>query len=202
MKNETRKTIPARSASLTAEAPRDTPGTGGHMVAARKTAAHKEITHKAAACPAAESVVPAPMTVKEYLSQARRLDLRIGSDMEELHCLQELRGSISASVMGDKVQRSSYPAASFTGSIERIMLLEEKIGREVNTLVALREQMHAVITAVDSAEEQMVLRCRYLRSMTWEEIGAKLNAGRSTVRRWHRSALAHAVLPEEPVRIG
>ena len=141
-------------------------------------------------------------TIKEYLSQARRLDLRISDDMEELRNLRELRENISISAMSAKVQQSISGEAFFTGSIERIILLEEKLSREVSTLVALREQMLAVIAAVDSAEEQMVLRCRYLHNMTWEEISARMHAGRSTVRRWHCLALAHALLPEEPVRIG
>ena len=141
------------------------------------------------------------MTAKEYLHQAYRLDHKINSDIEELRRLREMSGSISSPALGDRVQTSQSYEASFVHSIEKIISLEEKINQEIDTLVDLKEQMRGVIAAVDNTDEQMVLRYRYIHNMTWEDIGDELNADKSTVRRWHGTALTHVVLPENPISI-
>ena len=58
-----------------------------------------------------------------------------------------------------------------------------------------------VIEAVSDPNERMVLRYRYIHNMTWERIGDELHAGETSIRRWHASALAHVVLPENPIII-
>lgn len=141
------------------------------------------------------------MTNKEYLRQAYRLDQKINSDIEEVARLREMAGSISSPVMGDKVQTSRSGNAPFVRSIEKILLLEEKINREIGTLVDLKSQMREVIAAVPDTDERMVLRYRYIHNLTWEQIGNELNADKSTIRRWHGSALTHVVLPEDPIKI-
>jgi DNA-directed RNA polymerase specialized sigma subunit len=141
------------------------------------------------------------MTNKEYLRQAYRLDQKINSDIEEVARLREMAGSISSPVMGDKVQTSRSGDAPFVRSIEKILLLEEKINREIDTLVDLKSQMREVIAAVPDTDERMVLRYRYIHNLTWEQIGNELNADKSTIRRWHGSALTHVVLPADPIKI-
>ena len=141
------------------------------------------------------------MTNKEYLRQAYRLDQKINSDIEEVARLREMAGSISSPVLGDKVQTSRSGDAPFVRSIEKILLLEEKINREIDMLVDLKSQMRDVIAAVPDTDERMVLRYRYIHNLTWEQIGNELNADKSTIRRWHGSALTHVVLPADPIKI-
>ena len=141
------------------------------------------------------------MTAKEYLGQAYRLDQRINSDIEEVARLREMATSINSPVMGDKVQCSRSGDAPFVRSIEKILLQEERINREIDTLVDLKEQMRDVIEAVPNTDERMVLRYRYVHNLTWEQIGAEMNADARTVRRWHGSALLHVILPENPIKI-
>lgn len=141
------------------------------------------------------------MTNKEYLRQAYRLDHKINSDIEEVMRLREMAGSISSPVLGDKVQTSRKGDAPFAHSMEKILRLEEKINREIDLLVDLKSQMRDVIAAVPDTDERMVLRYRYIHNLTWEQIGNELNADKSTIRRWHGMALAHVVLPENPIKI-
>ena len=141
------------------------------------------------------------MTNKEYLRQAYRLDQKINSDIEEVARLREMAGSISSPVLGDKVQTSRNRDGLFVRNMEKILLLEEKINREIDVLVDLKSQMRDVIAAVQDTDERMVLRYRYIHNLTWEQIGNELNADKSTIRRWHGSALAHVVLPENPIKI-
>ena len=141
------------------------------------------------------------MTNKEYLRQAYRLDQKINSDIEEVARLREMAGNISSPVLGDKVQTSRNRDGLFVRNMEKILLLEEKINREIDALVDLKSQMRDVIAAVQDTDERMVLRYRYIHNLTWEQIGNELNADKSTIRRWHGSALTHVALPENPIKI-
>ena len=141
------------------------------------------------------------MTNKEYLRQAYRLDKRINSDIEELARLREMAVSISVPSLGEKIQTSYQGEAPFVRCVEKILILEEKINREIEVMVGLKGQMRDVIAAVPDMDERLVLRYRYIHNMTWEQIGDELNADRTTVYRWHNMALRHVVLPENPVRI-
>ena len=141
------------------------------------------------------------MTAKEYLQQAYRLDLRINSDIEEVSRLREMATSITVPVLGNKVQTSRTGDAPYVRSIEKIMMLEEKINQEIDTLVDLKEQMHDVIDGVTATDERMVLRYRYVLNMTWEQIANEMHADARTIRRWHGSALLHMKMPKNPVKI-
>ena len=142
------------------------------------------------------------MTTKEYLHQAYRLDHKINSDIEELSMLREMSSSVSSPQLGERVQTSKNTDAPFLKCINKILELEEKINQEIDLLIDLKTEIRGVIEKVDNTDEQMVLRYRYIHNMTWEEIGDELNADSSTVRRWHNKALAHVVLPKNPIFIG
>lgn len=141
------------------------------------------------------------MDAKEYLRQAYRLDQKIRSDMIEVARLREMSMSISAPSLGEKVQTGRQSDAPYTRCVEKMLALEEKIDEEMGILVSLKEQMRGVIAAVPDADEQMVLRFRYIHNMTWERIGNEMNANARTVRRWHGAALLHVSLPKNPIKI-
>ena len=141
------------------------------------------------------------MKTKEYLRQAYRLNQIINSEIEEVAMVREMACSITSPVLGEKVQISHSGDPPFMRSMEKILMLEENINREIGELVDLKSQMRDVIAAVPDTDERMVLRYRYIHNMTWEQIGSELNADKSTVRRWHGNALAHVVLPDNPIKI-
>ena len=137
------------------------------------------------------------MTNREYFEQAIWLDRKINSLIREEERLRELTMGISALTHGNRVQTSRPHEASFVRGLEKIMALEERINREIDALVDLKAELREVIDAVPCEEEQMVLRCRYLCCMSWEEVSKALGVNPRTVRRWHASALEHTVQPEK-----
>lgn len=141
------------------------------------------------------------MKVKEYLRQAYRLDHRINSDLEEMAKLRSMSLSVSSANWGERVSFTKSNEPSFVRCLERIMALDDKINTEIDILVALKEQIRDVIDKVADADERMVLRYRYIHNYTWEQIGDELNADRTTVYRWHNTALCHVTLPENPIKI-
>lgn len=142
------------------------------------------------------------MNKKEYLRQAYLLDKRIKADMDEVVRLRELATSVS-SLRYDReyVQTTRSIEAPFVKALIRVMDLEAKINMEITLFISLKEQILEVISKLESVDEQMILRYRYMSNMTWEDIGNELHAGVRTVIRWHGNALEHLVFPENPIRI-
>jgi DNA-directed RNA polymerase specialized sigma subunit len=142
------------------------------------------------------------MTPKQYLSQAVRLDLTIASalrDAEELRCMSQ---SISAIRYDrERVQTSPSKEAPFVKTLERLCESEDRIESELDTLSALKEQIREAIETVPNANERIVLKCRYVHNMSWDEIGKEMNADRTTLWRWHGNALRHMTMPEDPITI-
>ena len=137
------------------------------------------------------------MTNREYFEQAIWLDRKINSLIRESERLREMTVGITAPVQGNRVQTSRAREAPFVRVLEKLMALEETINREIDALVDLKAELREVIDAVACEEEQMVLRCRYLCCMSWEEVSKALGVNPRTVRRWHASALEHTVQPEK-----
>ena len=141
------------------------------------------------------------MTPKEYLRQAYRLDHRINSDIAEMERLQEMVGTVSSPSLEEHYNPNRPTEAPFIRRLEKVWELQDKINREIDWFIDLKAQMRDVIATVSDADEQMVLRYRYIHNMTWEQIGDELHADRTTVFRWHNAALKHITLPEEPITI-
>lgn len=141
------------------------------------------------------------MTAKEYLSQAYRLDQRINSNIAEVDRLRQMSLSVSSPGLNEKVAVSRSQDPPFVRYVHRIIELENRINAEIDIFVSLKEQIREVIDGVQNKDEQMVLRYRYIHNMTWEQIGNKLDADRTTVYRWHVTALRHVKLPPDPIKI-
>ena len=141
------------------------------------------------------------MTAKEYLRQAYRLDQRINSDIAEIERLREISTSISSPDFKEHYNPNRPTEAPFVKTLEKVLQMEEKVNAEIDRLVELKEQIGTVFSTVADTDERMVLRYRYIHNMTWEQIGDKLYADRTTVYRWHNSAVRHLVLPDNPIII-
>ena len=141
------------------------------------------------------------MTVKEYLRQAYRLDHRIDLDIAEMERLREMACSIGAPGFEEHYDPNHPTEAPFIRALEKVWKLEERINAEIDRLVDLKAQMRGVIEAVSDPDERMVLRYRYIHNMTWEKIGDVLHADRTTVYRWHNTAIRHVILPDDPIQI-
>lgn len=137
------------------------------------------------------------MTVKEYLSQARRLDQMINSNIEEAAKLREMAVSLQCPSLEPNYNATRSTDAPFVRPLEKVLELEEQINAEVDALVELKAQIHLAINSVEDPEERMILRYRYLESYSWSQTGKALTMAPSTARRLHDIALSHVSIPEE-----
>ena len=141
------------------------------------------------------------MTAKEYLEQAYWLDLKINDDLRQVENLRKLVVSISSPGLGEKVVSSGTTEPSFVRVMEKILLLEDKINNEVDTLVDLKEQISLVIGMLENPNEQLVLQGRYVLQKSWRTLATDLHADPKTIRKWHATGIKNIILPANPISI-
>lgn len=138
------------------------------------------------------------MTPKQYLMQAKRLDALIDARLREIDYWRDMSTSISGPRFDGMPHSPNRPAdANFVHCLEKVSEIQADVERKVSRLIALRDEIGRRIDMVDSPEEQLVLRYRYVDNCTWEEIGTMMNVSERTVFRIHGSALQHFPMPDE-----
>lgn len=80
--------------------------------------------------------------------------------------------------------------------IEKIWDYEQRIDAQINRLIDLRSEINAAIESMENPEERLLLKYRYLKNESWEDISYDLNVSYRTVHRIHASALNNFVVPE------
>ena len=142
------------------------------------------------------------MTAQEYLSQGNLLEQRIACDMQRLEMARELVNSIRSSCTdGVRVCTSRPREAPFVRAMERAETIKRRIAAELDLLLALKQQMEFVISAVPGEEFRLILVFRYLEHKSFPEIAELMNISRNTVRARHDRALSRLVLPDCPIDI-
>ena len=110
------------------------------------------------------------MDAREYLGLAVRLNGEIEGKLAELSRLHEL-------VLG------APPGPEGGRTVEKLMSLAEKVSREIDEMVDLKDEIRSAIDAVPDPGERVALRCRYMLGMSHGEIAGRLHIGIATVKR-------------------
>lgn len=139
------------------------------------------------------------MTAKQYLRQGWRLKELIQTHKDELEELRSLLG-YSPSAGYDKIG-SNAPNWNGESAQYNIVIkcvdLENQIEKEIESMFKLMQDIHNTIEAVKNADERLVLRCRYILFMNWDETSLVMNYSASQVRRIHGYALQSVQVPKE-----
>ena len=128
------------------------------------------------------------MTAKEYLSQARRLEQRIGSKLEQMATLRSLTQKVTTSLSGERVSHTRN-VSSLEDTILRLMETENEMNQSIDALLNLRLEIGKQISALDDPDCILVLEKRYLCYQSWEKIAADLACTVRWVHRLHAKAL-------------
>lgn len=138
------------------------------------------------------------MTAKQYLQQGYRLNELIKTHQEELNNLHSLVGSTKATVYdksGSRAAKWNSDSVEHNLAIQ-YMDLERLIQREISQMVSLMKQLHTTIEAVPDKNQRLVLRCRYILFLSWEDTAARMCYSYPQVRRFHQKALRNVAVPE------
>lgn len=128
------------------------------------------------------------MTVKEYLGQARFLDMRINSKIQQVASLNEL-ATMCTSTLSDMPKSPNRGDSRMADSVIKIIDLQDEINSDINKLVELKREIMGVIKAVPNMEYQTLLEKRYLCFITWEQIAVDMNYSMQYTFRIHERAL-------------
>ena len=128
------------------------------------------------------------MTAKEYLSQAKHLDLRINAKIQQMSSLHELATRATA-VLSDMPGSHNHEVSTMAVTVDKMIDLENEINSDIDALVDLKRNISTVINAVSNAEYQTVLEKRYLCFQSWEIIASEMQYDIRWLYRLHGKAL-------------
>lgn len=129
------------------------------------------------------------MTAKEYLSQARTLDMRIKSKLQQIESLNELATSCTV-VYSDMPRNPNRGGSKVERAVLNIIEVEESLKHDVEDLVELKKEIMATIQAVSDVELQTLLEKRYLCFLSWEKIAVEMHYSIQHIYRMHDTALS------------
>ena len=128
------------------------------------------------------------ITVKEYLSQAKFLDQRINSKIQQVAALNDLATKATSTLTG-MPRNPNHATSSMEDVIAKIIDLQAEINNDIDTLVDLKRNLSATIKAVGNTEYQTVLEKRYLCFQSWEQIAVEMGYDLRWLYRIHGKAL-------------
>ena len=128
------------------------------------------------------------MTAKEYLSQAKYLDMRINSKIQQLSSLNDLAKKCTSVVTG-MPHSPSGSVSAMADTVNKIIDLQEEINNDIDTLVDLKRDIMELIKSVPDYEAQTILEKRYLCFLSWEQIAVDMHYSIQYAFRIHDKAL-------------
>ena len=128
------------------------------------------------------------MTVKEYLSQAKFLDQRINSKIQQVAALNDLATKATSTLTG-MPHNPNHATSTMEEIIAKIIDLQAEINRDIDRLVDLKHELTRTIKAVDDVDCQLLLEGRYLCYKTWEQIAVEMGFRLRHVYEVHSKAL-------------
>ena len=138
------------------------------------------------------------MIAKDYLKRAYLLDKQINVEIQELESLKSMRGQVQGVFYGERIGTNPNRnlEAPFVKTIEKIWEREQSLNEKIDRLVDLKTEINAAIDKLEDVEERLLLKYRYLKNESWEDIAMDLKVSYRTVHRIHASALRNFVVPE------
>lgn len=128
------------------------------------------------------------MTAKEYMEQARFLDMQINSKTEQLKALNELATKVTT-VYSDMPHSPNRNTSRMEETIAKIIDLENEIDKDINILIDLKKEIIGVVSKVGTPEYRTILEMRYLQFKKWEQIALLMSTDLRWVYRMHGKAL-------------
>ena len=128
------------------------------------------------------------MTAKEYLLQAKFLDMRINSKIQQVEALNDLATSAS-SVLTGMPRNPNKATSKMADAVAKIVDLQAEINHDIDELVDLKRSISFTIKSVPNPELQTLLEKRYLCFQSWEIIAVDMGFSMHHLYKLHNQAL-------------
>ncbi len=129
------------------------------------------------------------MTVKEYLSQVRTIDIEINTKLHELYELKQKSLCVRSGTISERVQCSNDNSANKI--IDKIIDLESLINSEIDKLVDLKAKIHNQIMQLNDSRYRILLIEYYINGRTLEQTAEIMGKDNDYIRHLHGWALAN-----------
>lgn len=140
------------------------------------------------------------MTAKEYLQQARGMQLRLEALQERRQRYEDLATSATARYRSGP-GRSTRRVSSVEEYAVKLADLSREMEARADIYARTLRQIEAVIDRVDDQTCRDVLRYRYLNGWSWNRIASRMQFSYDYARHLHGRALRRVTVPAdaEPV---
>jgi DNA-directed RNA polymerase specialized sigma subunit len=139
------------------------------------------------------SKTAATMTNKDkikYLKRYINLDREIERKLEEVARLRSKLTRIMP-IYSTEPKGGGSIRGKTEGIIAKIVDLEKEIDADVDRLISIRDNIKAIIEAVEDDRERLLLQYRYLDGKTFEKIAVEMNYSWRQIHRLHSQALTN-----------
>lgn len=132
------------------------------------------------------------MTAKEYLSQYFGAGGEIEALIEELQRLRSLSEKTTMSFESDGGAPGTRNSDKIPEAVEKIMEIEEEIGKRCASLAIMRINIYSTICKVPDSKSRVVLLKRYIGNEPFERIAMEMGFTYShIVKNLHPQALEY-----------
>lgn len=115
------------------------------------------------------------MTAKEYLQQLQKINMLINQRMREKADLSAMSKCIAAfDYAKDRVQTSPSETASFTRTIEKIVVLEEEINGLIQEYIDLKHKIIGEIQGLQNCKSIEILHKKYVEGKGLETVADEM----------------------------
>lgn len=139
------------------------------------------------------SKTAATMTNKDkikYLKRYINLDREIDRKLEEVSRLRSKLTRVTQ-VLTAEPRGGGTIYGKTEEIIAKIVDLENEIDADIDRLISIRDNIKAVIEAVENDRERLLLQYRYLDGWTFEKIAVEMNYSWRQIHRLHSKALTN-----------
>ena len=128
------------------------------------------------------------MNAKEFLSQARLLDLRVRARIRQVEDLRALACSVRGFSSEEPVSHTR-DVTGLQNVVVKIIEEEQRLNEAIDNFVDVKLRIREVIDLVSDPLMQLILEKRYLLFESWDQIVADLAYSRRWVMQLHKAAL-------------
>lgn len=129
------------------------------------------------------------MTAKEYLRQLWNLDREITIKYRELETLRAQIGIRAMPDPNENIGHSGNTSDPVADIVTKIIQMETCLNRKIDKLIDLRATITDQIDSMDNRTYRMILTCRYVLMMTWEQVSESIGYDVRHCTRLHGCAL-------------
>jgi DNA-directed RNA polymerase specialized sigma subunit len=126
----------------------------------------------------------------KYLKRYINLDREIERKLEEVARLRSKLTRVTE-VFTTEPKGGGSIRGKTENIIAKIVDLEKEIDADVDRLISIRDNIKAIIEAVEDDREKLLLQYRYLDGRTFEEIAVQMHYSWRQIHRLHSKALTN-----------